>query len=432
MTEKNLPANVESNGIAMLKSMKTRIEQVLPSFIGPERFLQIVMQEFRKTPKLLQCTTDSLMAGLMRSAKEGLEVGEECYMIPRKNGDTGKLECVYQRSYVGVLTLARRSGEFSNIAAGIVHEKDRYELLEGTENRLTISRTLTDRGKPLFYWCATQIKGGESSFTVISVRDAEEHRDKFAATKKVWNQHFDSMALKTVIMRHLKYQPRSYDRHMLAAEDRVLTLSDNGIDTVPIVETPQVDEDTGEVIDGKISDINDEIKQQKARGKNQTGQQITRPTSAGQEQTNQPANQNQAAPAPPPVFERNGSVPQQIAKELAEIDGKNTVDLIDLWLFKHHTRCLRLHGETGWKFISDHAERRRAFLNAEPAPGETPPAVIVERPHPAGDEGNVMISCPEAGGREIPRSDCDSGDCHINCSEFNGAASANSKLTMDV
>ena len=421
MTDKNLPANVESNGIAMLKSMKTRIEQVLPSFIGPERFLQIVMQEFRKTPKLLQCTTDSLMAGLMRSAKEGLEVGEECYMIPRKNGDTGKLECVYQRSYVGVLTLARRSGEFSNIAAGVVHEKDRYELLEGTENRLTITRTLTDRGKPLFYWCATQIKGGESSFTVMSVRDAEEHRDKFAATKKVWNQHFDSMALKTVIMKHLKYQPRSYDRHMLAAEDRVLTLSDNGIDTVPVIETPQIDEDTGEVMDGKISDINDEIKQQKARGRKETDQQTTPPISP--------------TPGPQPVTEQDKAdkpeekptqeIPPKIQAELKEIDGKATVEDLDTWAYKHHRRLEKHYGQTWAKWIIGHVDRRRAFLDAEVAPGEEPPAVVVET------EGIVMVECPEAGGRMVARSDCELSECSNMCPAFN-MQGRGSKLSIDV
>ena len=181
MNSKDLQKTNGNTGVELLKSMKSRIAQTLPSFIGPERFLQIVMQQFRQTPKLLECTVDSLMAGLMRSAKEGLEPGAECYLIPRKN--RGVLECVYQRSYVGDMTLARRSGEFANIACGVVHEGDEYELLEGTENRLTIRRAMVNRGDVLFYWTASTLKGGESSFTVMSREDVEKHRDKFASTK---------------------------------------------------------------------------------------------------------------------------------------------------------------------------------------------------------------------------------------------------------
>jgi len=148
----------------------------------------------------------------------------------------------------------------------------------------------------------------------------------------------------------------------------------------------------------KVADINAEIKAAKMAAANQ---KKTEPKAPADQQATIPEHkQPESTHEPNP--DQSGAIPKQILKELTEIDGKNTVDLIDMWLFKHHTRCLKLHGETWWKFISDHAEKRRAFLNAEPEPGETPPAVIVERSHPAGDEGIVMISCPEAGGRESP------------------------------
>ena len=127
--------------------------------------------------------------------------------------------CVYQRNHVGVLALARRSDKYANISVGICYENDEYELIEGTENRLHIKRSFGDRGEPLFFWAASTLKDGDSSFTVMSVPEMETFRDKFASsrdyqTKEVkgpWVDHFEAMGKKTVLMQHLKYQPKSFD-----------------------------------------------------------------------------------------------------------------------------------------------------------------------------------------------------------------------------
>lgn len=239
----------EKTGASLLTELKTRISQTLPGFNGPERFMQICMQTFRTTPKLLECEMTSLVAALMQSAKEGLEPGEECYLIPRWNGRSKKMECVYQRSFQGALTLARRSGAFANVSYGTVHENDEYHMVEGTENRLVVKRNMTgDRGKVLFYWFATTLKDGEASFTTMTVRDAEEHRDKFASTKdkngKVfgpWVDHFDAMALKTVLLKHLKYQPKSFDRETISIDGKALTIGKQR-DALPVL-SPSIMQD---------------------------------------------------------------------------------------------------------------------------------------------------------------------------------------------
>lgn len=203
---------------SFLKQMSTRVSQLLPSMIDKGRFMQICMQELRNNDKLLACSQESLVAAIIKCSREGLEPGEECYLLPRWSSKTKSYECSYQRGYLGILSLARRSGQFSNISVGIVHENDEYEVLEGTENCLKVKRSFGDRGDILFYWCSTKTTSGESSFTVMSRQDCEIHRDKYASSRdkggKIfgpWIDSFDSMALKTVIIKHLKYQPKSYE-----------------------------------------------------------------------------------------------------------------------------------------------------------------------------------------------------------------------------
>lgn len=205
--------------VDLLRSVQSRVNQILPKVVDEKRFLQIVLEEFRKQPKLAKCSQESIVAAIVKCSREGLEPGEECYLLPRWNKKINGYECCYQRGYPGILTLARRTGEFTNIRLGIVHENDEYELLEGTENKLTIRRSMKNRGAPLFYWASCRTSSGEADFEILTVEDAENHRDRFASTRDRkgnifgnWVDNFDSMAMKTVLIKLLKYKQKSYEK----------------------------------------------------------------------------------------------------------------------------------------------------------------------------------------------------------------------------
>jgi len=126
------------------------------------------------------------------------------------------------------------------------------------------------------------------------------------------------------------------------------------------------------------------------------------------------------------------AIPPKIAAELKEIEGKDTIDALDIWAYKHHKRLEKQYGQSWAKWILGHVENRRAFLNAEAMPGEEPPAVIVEPARAKEAEGIAMVACPESGGREIPISDCDTGSCRETCEVYKAAKGGGNKLTMDV
>lgn len=247
--------------VDILQTIKVRVNQILPKVVDEKRFLQIILEEFRKNPKLTKCSHESIVAAVVKCSREGLEPGEECYLMPRWNSKSKGFECCYQRGYIGVLTLARRTGEFSNISVGIVHENDDYELLEGTENKLVIRRAMKGRGAPLFYWASCNTKSGESDFEVISIEDAEIFRDRFASTRdkqgKIfgnWVDNFDAMAMKTVLIKLLKYKPKSYEQVNPIAEEGVFGVDGKDVYRISHDEIRELPESTTDIINGEIEE----------------------------------------------------------------------------------------------------------------------------------------------------------------------------------
>jgi len=99
----------------------------------------------------------------------------------------------------------------------------------------------------------------------------EEHRDKFAMARKggkngqvvgPWNSDFDAMARKTMLLRALKYAPRSYELQQgMYADGSVRT---NVTETASVfeaatparqIEASPVDEVTGEIQEEKEQSI---------------------------------------------------------------------------------------------------------------------------------------------------------------------------------
>lgn len=215
----------------LLSRMKQQFQAALPRHIPIERFMRVGLTEIRKNPKLGECDPITLIGALMSAAQDGLEPGldGQCYLIPRWSGKSRKLEVSYQRGYQGILELARRSGEYSSILVKTVHENDRFDYEEGSRSFLNYKRNLDNRGKTIAYFAFTKLKSGEESFTIISVEEAEEHRNKFATSKNKqgqitgpWKDDFDSMAMKTVLIKHFKYQPKSTEIKDLAVDEKVV------------------------------------------------------------------------------------------------------------------------------------------------------------------------------------------------------------------
>lgn len=194
-----------------LDIMKPEIEKALPkNSITSDRFLRLALTTAKMNPALLNCTTESFLGALVVAAQLGLEPNTplgQSYVIPYG----GKAQ--FQIGYKGMITLARRTGEFARIEARIVYENDLFELEYGLDHKLKhIPLIEGERGDVKGYYAIYALKDGGESFEYMSKADIESFRKVFVkASKGPWSDAntYDSMALKTVLKKVLKYAPLS-------------------------------------------------------------------------------------------------------------------------------------------------------------------------------------------------------------------------------
>lgn len=209
---------------------KPSLQAVLPQHVKPERMLKIALGALRTTPKLMECTTESLFGAVIQCAQLGLEPNTpmgHAYLIPFKNRRENRTDVQVIIGYRGFLDLARRSGQIVSIAAHAVHEKDTFDFVYGLAEKLEHRPASGDRGQVTHFYAVAQLVGGGHAFEVMTRADVEAIRDasqnhqsaKRYNKPSVWDQYFIEMGRKTAIRRLFKYLPVSIEMATASALD---------------------------------------------------------------------------------------------------------------------------------------------------------------------------------------------------------------------
>ncbi len=208
---------------------RASIEAVLPKHVSPERMLKIALGALRTTPKLMECTTESLFGAVIQCAQLGLEPNTpmgHAYLIPFRNNQQGRTDVQVIIGYRGLIDLARRSGQIVSIAAHEVRERDEFDYQYGLEERLVHRPAHGDRGEITHFYAVAHLKDGGHAFEVMSRAEVEAIRDasnnyRWAKdkSKTVWGQYFSEMGRKTAIRRLFKYLPVSIEIATASALD---------------------------------------------------------------------------------------------------------------------------------------------------------------------------------------------------------------------
>ncbi len=161
----------------------------------------------------------------------------------------------------GLIDLAYRSGEITDISAHEVRENDTFDYELGLTPKLRHIPALKDRGDVILYYAVYHTKSGGYGFEVMSKEDVTRHMKEFskAASKgfSPWQTNFDEMAKKTVVKRVLKYAPLKTDFVRAVGTDETIKtdisehmadLPDETVIEAEAQEVPEnVDAETGEV-----------------------------------------------------------------------------------------------------------------------------------------------------------------------------------------
>lgn len=203
-----------------LEKMKPQFALALPKHITPERLLRVAMTAIQTTPKLLDCDRQSLYSAVMKAAQLGLEpdgILGQAYLIPY-----GK-QVQFIPGYKGLIDLARRSGEVSNIIAKEVCEKDKFSITWQQQPPFVHEQQPSgDRGKVIGFWALANFKDGGFHWDYMTVEEVQAIRNgssgwqsavKYGKQKdSPWEKNFVEMGKKTVIRRIAKFLPMSVQR----------------------------------------------------------------------------------------------------------------------------------------------------------------------------------------------------------------------------
>jgi len=206
-----------------LEAARDRIAAVMPKCLTPDRLFRVAMATIYRTPRLAQCTTESLVAAVHAAAELGLEPNGAIahgYLIPRRNGKASKqagcdvYEAQFLVGYLGLVELARRSGQVSSIYARVVFENDpMFRVVQGTNERLEHVPLLAgERGKPIAVYAVAHLKDGSQVFEVMNVADVEKIRQRSQSPEEgPWVTDWEAMAKKTVLRRLCRMLPLSVE-----------------------------------------------------------------------------------------------------------------------------------------------------------------------------------------------------------------------------
>lgn len=276
---------------------RAEIVKVLPPQIPFERFKRVVDTAVMKNPDLLLCPPRELFMACMQAASDGLlPDGREGALViyNMKDGkdaggkDRWRKAVQWMPMIAGILKKIRNSGELSTIVARIVYAGDKfrnwidndgehieYEAAEGVEQ---------DRDHIRCVFAMAKLKDGAIEVEVLKSQDIEKIRNVSRAKDKgPWVDWWEQMAQKSALRRLAKRLPMSTDlddliRHDDALYDLEGARDQRGTPALPtatvhgignkldliagapeskIIDPPH-DEDTGEIIDEKQEDQQDD------------------------------------------------------------------------------------------------------------------------------------------------------------------------------
>ena len=236
--------------VSMIADQTQAVERALPAHLKGQgaAFVRAAQTLVRGTPALARCEPATVLGGLLTASALGLEFGPlgHCYLVPYGS------KAQFILGYRGITDLAWRSGKLVSIEAREVKANDEFEFSYGLDPKLVHKPYMEgDRGASIAYYGVAHFKGGGSYFVVMSRADVDEHRKSSKSSKSgPWVDHYDAMARKTVIRVMSPYLPLTTEVERAIAQDGVVA---SGTDRSNLeVETPDYDEDTGEIVDAEV------------------------------------------------------------------------------------------------------------------------------------------------------------------------------------
>lgn len=178
---------------------KQQIAVALPKHMTADRFVRVALTALLKTPKLLDCTKESVIECMLNCSALGLEPdGRRAHLIPYGN------KCTLIVDYKGIVELAKRSGDVAGVFAQTVCERDDFTWENGEVTHRIDWKN--DRGGVYAVYATITLKDGTKQTDVMTRSEVEAIRARSrAGSAGPWVTDWNEMAKKTVFRRASKW-----------------------------------------------------------------------------------------------------------------------------------------------------------------------------------------------------------------------------------
>lgn len=218
--------------LIMSDSFQTQIKKAMPEAMSSDVLLRVAVTTIQKTPKLLECSRESLMQCVLECAQLGLlpdGILGQAYMVPYAKVAT------LQIGYRGIIELARRSDQVKYVVGEAVYDCDEFSISYAPIREIKHVPNLEEptRGEKVEgKYLPTGFRGAYGlvlykddtiDFEYLPLHKIERIRSMSQAGSKSdgpWLMHFEEMAKKTGIRSLGKRLPLSADdlRRIVADE----------------------------------------------------------------------------------------------------------------------------------------------------------------------------------------------------------------------
>lgn len=197
---------------------RDEIKAVLPPDLPFERYHATINQALRNDPKILLCTTTSIINACIKAAYDGLRLdGREAALVAHdvnvgtKQQPRWEKHAEYFPMVRGLIKKILIGGKVLSMEVETIHERDTYRVVRGTDPRIEHEPYLAgDRGKIVAAYSIALLAGGQRTVEVMTSDGLAAVRAA-AKTTYVWDKWPGEMAKKSVIRRHEKRLPSGRD-----------------------------------------------------------------------------------------------------------------------------------------------------------------------------------------------------------------------------
>lgn len=210
------PTNAVASFSRFMDTFKSQMALALPKHLTADRMARLALTAFSTTPKLQECTPQSIAASVMTASTLGLEPGVngQGYLIPYWDNRKRVTICTFVPGWKGLVDIANRSGRCT-VWTGAVYQGDHFDYALG--DRPFVQHRPGDEDRPEFLthvYAIGRVNGSDwPVIEVWTIGKVWRHRDTF---NKVGDKHYsfrdnEMYARKVPLLQVLKYMPSSIE-----------------------------------------------------------------------------------------------------------------------------------------------------------------------------------------------------------------------------